>query len=200
MNDPVDWQAINRRLAASEETIRNNLEPCGEDVARILRSRAEDLAREPKSEEKVRFLDTIEFQLAWERYAIESRHVREVHALENLTPLPCTPDFVLGIANVRGEMIAVIDIKKFFGLPEKGLGDLDKLIVLESAGMGFGILADAVLGVRQIPVAEIQPPLPTFTGVRLDYLHGVVSGKTVVLDAQKLMDDDGIIVREAVDG
>ena len=138
----------------------------------------------------------MEFLLAYETYAIESRCVREVYPLQNLTPLPCTPAFVLGIVNVRGEMLSVLDIKKFFGLPEKGLTDLNKLIVLDSGAMRFGILADAIVGVRHIPLAEIQPSLPTLTGIREEYLKGVTAGRIVILDAEKLIADEKIVVQE----
>lgn len=50
-----------------------------------------------------------------------SEYVREIYPLKEFTPIPCTPPFVLGIINVRGQILSVIDIKKFFDLPEKGL-------------------------------------------------------------------------------
>ena len=106
----------------------------------------------------------------------------------------------LGIVNVRGEILSVIDLKKFFELPEKGLTDLDKVIVLEAENMRFGILADAVPGVRRVPVGEIQPSLPTLTGVREAYLKGVTVERMVILDADKLLADERIIVLEQVDG
>ena len=66
-------------------------------------------------------LEVLEFALAQERYAVETRHVREVLALRQLTPLPCTPSFVLGIVNVRGHMVPVLDLKEFLGLPQGGI-------------------------------------------------------------------------------
>lgn len=172
-----------------------------EETKRILKARAEALAREPAQVRAAgEHIEVVEFVLAYERYAVETRYVREVHPLENLTPLPCTPAFVLGIVNVRGEILSVIDLKKFFELPEKGLTDLDKVIVLELENMRFGILADAVSGVRLVPVDEIQPTLPTLTGVREAYLKGVTAERMVILDADKLLGDERIIVLEQVDG
>ena len=171
------------------------------ETKRILKARAEALAREPAQARAAgEHIEVVEFVLAYERYAVETRYVREVHPLENLTPLPCTPAFVLGIVNVRGEILSVIDLKKFFELPEKGLTDLDKVIVLELENMRFGILADAVPGVRLVPVDEIQPTLPTLTAVREAYLKGVTAERMVILDADKLLRDERIIVLEQVDG
>ena len=105
---------------------------------------------------------------------------------------------MLVIVNVRGEILSVIDLRKFFDLPEKGLTDLNKVIVLESGHMVFGILADAVIGARRIRLAGIQPSLPTLTGVREAYLKGVTPERTVILDAEKLLADEKILVQEQV--
>src|SRR5687768_2140813 len=90
------------------------------DAKQILRARAQALARParhvPLAEAS---LEVLEFRLAQERYALETRYVREVYPLKDLTRLPCTPPFVLGIVNVRGRITPVIDIKKFFDLPDE---------------------------------------------------------------------------------
>lgn len=199
-NKAVDWGEVTQRLEAARSAIERSWMPTTEDTQRILKERARALAREPSDERMAERIEVVEFLLAHETYAIESRYVREVYPLENLTPLPGTPAFVLGIVNVRGEMLSVIDIKKFFDLPEKGLTDLNKLIVLDAGAMRFGILADAIVGVRQISVADIQPSLPTLTGIREDYLRGVTAARIVVLDAEKLIADKKIIVQEQARG
>jgi purine-binding chemotaxis protein CheW len=196
----IDWPEMRRRLEAADAAAGRAWMPDREETARILKARAQMLAQQPPGEDASERIEVVEFLLAYETYAIESRYVREVYPLENLTPLPGTPAFVLGIVNVRGEMLSVIDIKKFFDLPEKGLTDLNRLIVLDSGSMCLGILADAIAGMRQIRLAEIQPSLPTLTGIRQDYLRGVTAERTVVLDAEKLVADRKIIVQEQATG
>jgi len=197
----IDWREIERRMGAMRVAIEHAWTPAPEEAKRILKARAQALAREPEPAEAAdAHIEIVEFILAYERYAVETHYVREVYPLENLTPLPCTPGFVLGIVNVRGEILSVIDIKKFFDLPEKGLTDLNKVIVLQAGNMLFGILADAIVGVRHIPLTDIQPSLPTLTGVREEYLKGVTPERLVVLDAEKLLTDEGIVVQEQVAG
>ena len=197
----LNWREVQRRLEAARAAMERGWAPDAEEAKRILKARARALAREPaKDEADDDYIEVVEFVLAYEQYAVETRHVREIHPLEHLTPLPCTPAFVLGIVNVRGEILSVIDLRKFFDLPEKGLTDLNKVIVLESGHMVFGILADAVIGAKRVRVAGIQPSLPTLTGVREAYLKGVTSERTVVLAAGKLLADETIIVREQVEG
>ena len=197
---PIDWIEVRQRLDAARAAVERVWAPDPEEVKRILKVRAQALAREPEKAQAADALEIVEFLLAHETYAVESRHVREVYPLENLTPLPCTPAFVLGIVNLRGEILSVIDIRKFFDLPEKGLTDLNKVIVLQSDDMLFGILADAIVGVRAVPLSEIQPSLPTLKGIREKYLKGVTRERTVVLDAGKLLADEKIIVQEQVEG
>lgn len=92
--------------------------------------------------------------------------MREVYPIKELTPLPCTPSFVLGIINVRGQILTVIDLRRFFDLPIKGLTDLNKVIVIEHHEGELGVLADAILGVRSLCSSEIRPAPSTLTGVR----------------------------------
>jgi purine-binding chemotaxis protein CheW len=196
---PVDWHEVRRRMEKAHGAIEHASTPSSTETQRVLMARAQALGRVPEAAKTAgEYIDVVEFVLAHERYAIESHYVREVAPLENLTPLPCTPAFVLGIVNLRGEILSVIDIKKFFELPEQGLTDLNKIIVLQSEGMLFGILADAIAGVRRIPAAAIQPSLPTLTGIREEYLRGVTPERLVVLDAERLLTDENIVVLEQV--
>ena len=141
-------------------------------------------------------LELVEFLLAYERYALELPYVREVYPLKELTLLPDTPAFLAGIINVRGQIVSIVDLKKFFDLPEKGLTDLNKVIIVNDGPMEFGLLVDAVTGVRRIPLLEMQPPLPTLTGIHQEYLRGVTSQHLVILDAAKILADSRIIVHE----
>lgn len=173
--------------------------PGADETKRLLHKRALALAAAPATTQLLAHsIEVLEFSLAHERYAVETCHVREVHPLESLTPLPCTPTFVLGIVNLRGEIVSVLDLRKFFELAQTGLPDLNKVIVIESRDMMFGILADAILGVRRIAPTEIQPALPTLTGIREKYLKGITVERTVVLDGEKLLGDNSIVVQEQV--
>jgi purine-binding chemotaxis protein CheW len=193
----VDWAEIHRRLQASRAGIERRLNPGPDERRKILRERAKLLGREfedrgPAADS----LEVVEFVLASERYGVESAFVREIYPLKDYTPLPCTPPFVLGVINVRGQILSVIDIKRFFDLPDKGLTDLNKVVILETRRMELGVLADAVLGVRSVTLGDLQPSLPTLTGIRVQYLRGVTSDSMVVLDAEALLSDSSIIVDE----
>lgn len=170
------------------------------DPSEILRARARALARPIEAPAPAdEWLDVLEFRLAHERYALEIRSVREVYPLKDLTRLPCVPAFVVGIVNVRGRILPVLDLKKFFDLPEQGLTDLHRIIVLEGHDLQLGLLADATMGVRSIAAASLQSSLPTLTGIRSEYLKGVTADHLVVLDAARLLAGPKILVNEDVE-
>lgn len=190
----IDWHDLRRRLAEARTALAREL-TVGEQQ-QILQTRALALARPPEEEAAAGQCEVLEFRLAYETYGLEMAYVRETFPLTELTPLPGTPSFVLGLTNVRGQILSVIDLKKFFGLPEKGLTDLNKIIIVHDGDMEFGVLADEILGVRPIQRDQIQPALPTMTGVREEYLLGVSRARTVILDGRKLATARSIIVND----
>lgn len=194
----VDWEEVHRRLEAARVKVGGGFSPGPGERREILSARAKALAAEPARDEDGEKIEIVEFLLAYERYAVETSYVREVYPLKDLTPVPCTPSYVLGIINVRGQILSIIDLKKFFDLPEKGLGELNKVIILRSDNMEFGILADTIVGVRALPLAGLQAAIPTLTGVREEYLKGITRDRMVVLDAGKILADKRIIVDEQV--
>lgn len=195
----INWDEVRSRIDTLQKYLEHNFEIPEENRKEILRSRAKVLSQEPKKEyQDQESIEILEFTLAYEQYGVESTFIQEVYPLKTLTHLPCTPPFVLGIINVRGRILSVIDIKKFFDLPERGLTDLNKVIILHSASMYFGILADSITGIREIPLTMLQPTLPTLKGIREEYLKGITEKRTIILDAQKLLSDKNIIVNEEV--
>jgi len=194
----VNWDEVHRRMEAAQEALEKGWSPDEAEQQRILKTRAKALAEEPEGKEPGERVEIVEFLLSQERYGVESRYVREVFPLKEYTPVPCTPPFVLGVINVRGEILSIIDVRKFFDLPGQGLGDLNKVIILSSGDMEFGILADAVAGVRTMAVEALQPPFSTFTGLRREYLRGVAPDGIAVLDAGEMLSDKRIIVNEFV--
>ena len=169
-----------------------------EEKMRILRDRAVKLAREEHAVSLSEEIEVCEFMLDREKYGIESRYIREVYPLKRFTQVPCTPSHVVGVINVRGQILSIIDIGRFFDLQRKGLSDLNKVIILHSPGMEFGILADEIIGVTRRPVDQLESSLPTLNDIRADYLKGVTRDRLIILDAAKILTDEKLIVNEEV--
>lgn len=187
---PLDWKAAHRRLGSGQESPERPPVPSGKDKAQVLKARAAALARRPAKPGDGASLEVATFLLGGETYGLELQWVREIFPLRELTRLPWAPPFMAGIVNLRGTILPVIDVKKLFGLPEKGLSDLNKVLVIQSGEMEVGILADQILSARAVPLNELQPSLPTLTGVRKDYLRGVTRQRLIVLDAASILNSN----------
>jgi purine-binding chemotaxis protein CheW len=171
-----------------------------QEKRRILKSRAVALAKEAGDGKQAgECIETVEFLLACEHYAIESRHVREVFSLRDLTPLPCTPPYILGMTNLRGQILSIFDLKRFFEISAKGLTQFNKVLLVQTDEMEIGILADEILGMKTVPLEDIHPPPATFAGVHAEYVRGVTRNRLVVLDIGKMLADKRIVVHEEVD-
>lgn len=193
----IDWERIKERLRKAGEAISG--EAARRDPAETLQKRARELAVPLKhAGEDAQSVQAVVFTLGAERFAIESLYMTEVALSGEIVPVPCTPAFVLGMVRLRGEVVSVIDLRKFFELPEKGLSDMNRLLVLSSGEMTFGVLADTVEGVEEIRVEELKK-LPTLSGVRDEYLAGVSARGITVLDGGKLLADTSIIINETAD-
>ncbi|MEI7671114.1 MAG: chemotaxis protein CheW [Deltaproteobacteria bacterium] len=168
-----------------------------EEKRAIFRERARKLARPVDKAGSDNDLEVVEFLLSGERYGLEAGHIREVYPFGDITHVPCTPPFVLGVINVRGQILSVIDIRKFFDMPETGVAH-NKVIILHSDVMEFGIIADEISGIRRVKTEDLQPSLPTLTGLRADYMKGVTGDRMIVLSAERLLSDARMIVNEEV--
>ncbi|HAU1652450.1 chemotaxis protein CheW [Legionella pneumophila] len=193
-----DWQTIYKRLQENQKTLEQGWRLSSEKTAQILKRRAQILAEEPQFlEEATETIPVMQFELGDEIYAIELSYIDEVCLIKEITPLPGTPAYVVGIMNVHGKIMSVLDIKTFFEIPKKELTNLSQVIILRSDLMEFGILADRLIGLRVIAVNSIQPAPPSFTGVRKEYLKGVTTEQMVILDANRILTDPTIIVNES---
>jgi purine-binding chemotaxis protein CheW len=170
------------------------------ETRKILEERARELSETPQKEEQAEdYIEIVEFVLSYEKYAIESSFISEVYPMHEFTTIPGVPPFVLGIINLRGNLLSVIDIRRFFDLPVKGISNLNRVVVIRTPRMEIGILADFILGVRNIPKRRIQQNLPTLTGIRASYLKGVTEDRLVILNIEKILSDERIVVHQTVE-
>ena len=154
--------------------------PCGsESTARlhtrkVLRSRAQALAREVGAKAQLgEQIEYLEFQAASGKFGIQTIYVQEVCVMKDYTVLPGVPPFILGIMNLRGRILSVLDLKILFDLPCEGLTYHNKAVVIQFGSMNLALLGDEILGVRTLPWNRLQPALPTMTGFRAEYARGL---------------------------
>jgi len=183
-----------------QEAVEPRKNGAGADPVReILRRRARELAKAPDAEMGgTRLMEILEFSLGPERYAFETSFVREVFPLTEITPLPGVPPYILGVVNVRGRILSVMDIRRLLDFANVGLTNLNKAIILHNGDMELAVLADEVAGVYAIDGDEGQRALATLSGRREEYLKGVTQDRVVVLDAEKLLASEDLLVRSGL--
>lgn len=165
------------------------------DMTEILEERARLLARPlapPRAEEAT--IEVIGFDLAGERYALDADVVREVLPFTDFTALPGVPPHVIGITNLRGEILVVFDLRILFDLPGRGLTDRTRLIVCGAEGPEFGIVADATRDVSALPLSALQAEATLRGAERQPCVRGITRDAVIVLDGAALLRDRRLFV------
>ncbi|MCK9632621.1 MAG: chemotaxis protein CheW [Methanoregula sp.] len=161
----------------------------------LLDERAKKIAQPEEGLSETEIIEILKFRLAYREYAIEMQHIREVILTGEITPVPGTPEYISGICVVRGEIISLVDLRVLLAIPEKGLTDLNRVIVLTDHKLSFGILADHITGIGTIELDRIEPTDPG-AAVRSDYVKGVAGGSLIVLDTAAIFADPKMIIED----
>ncbi|CAH6782953.1 Positive regulator of CheA protein activity (CheW) [Vibrio chagasii] len=138
-------------------------------------------------------LQWVTFQLEEETYGINVMQVREVLRYSEIAPVPGAPDYVLGIINLRGNVVTVIDTRSRFGLMQGEITDNTRIIVIESERQVIGILVDSVAEVVYLRSSEIDTTPSVGTDESAKFIQGVSNrdGKLLILvDLNKLLSED----------
>ena len=101
-------------------------------------------------------LQWVTFRLENETYGINVMQVQEVLRYSEIAPVPGAPPYVLGIINLRGNVVTVIDTRLRFGLPTADTTDQTRIVIIEAEGQVVGILVDAVAEVVYLRQSEIE--------------------------------------------
>ena len=177
----------------------NNFEINQEQEKLILKQRTLTFAKPQLSDQShVDAIRTVVLSFEQEKYGIEVDYVREIFPLGQLTDIPCTPDFISGIINVRGNIISIIDLRKFFGIPCKGITDLKKVVIISHHNFEMGILAAEVSDVMSIQKDQLFPGHTFFTNIDSDYIKGITKEMLVLLDIKNLINDKKLIIDDEI--
>jgi len=166
-------------------------------VHAILEERAAKMLPPGPGSQGTEMTEVLRFQLAYRQYAIEMKFVREVILTGEITPVPGTPEFISGICAARGQIISLVDLRPLLKIPEIGLTDLNRVIVITNGKITFGILADNISGTGSVSFDQVVPPGSTKLPCNHHYLKGILDQNIFVLDAKKILEDPEIIVDDA---
>lgn len=136
-------------------------------------------------------VDYLAFVIGEETFAMPTAVAQEVLRLPNRIPVPNMPEHILGVFNLRGEIIAITDLRPIFGLPGRGIPDAGKLIVATAAGIETAIVTERVVGTISVALDDIEAfPEGLGGGIPRDAVSGQIAAGgevTVLLDMEKLL-------------
>ncbi len=115
----------------------------------------------------------VTFHLDAEKYGINVMQVREVLKVSEIAPVPGAPDFVLGIINLRGNVVTVIDTRQRFGLQPRDADDATRIVIIEEGEQVVGMVVDSVAEVMNIPANEIEVAPNVGNDESAKFIHGV---------------------------
>lgn len=140
-------------------------------------------------------LQWVTYQLEGEVYGINVMQVQEVLRITEIAPVPGAPSYVLGIINLRGSVVTVIDTRSRFGLMPKESDDLSRIIIVEVNGNVIGMLVDSVAEVVYLHQSEIDtaPSVSADDGSR--FIQGVCSRENyllIIVDVDKFLSEEEV--------
>lgn len=115
----------------------------------------------------------VTFMLGDETYAVNASFVNEVLRYTEITPVPGAPDFVLGIINLRGDVLTVIDTREVFGLSSHEVTSQSRIVVVELEDYAVGVLVDRVAAVVDLQEGSIEPSPNTGNDSAARFIQGV---------------------------
>ncbi len=135
----------------------------------------------------------VTFRLDDEIYGINVMLVQEVLRVTDIAPVPGAPNYVIGIINLRGNVVTVIDTRMRFGLPPKEMDDATRIVIIEAENQTVGIVVDSVSEVVDVYSNEIETAPNVGNDETARYIEGVVSRDEellILVDLNKLLSDD----------
>ena len=128
-------------------------------ASEVLRRRAESLSHESESEEASDTIGILLFRQSEEWYSVRVEDVREIYQEYVITPVPCVPDFILGVVNIRGEILSITDIAKLMQLGEVDSDDeIPPAIVVQNDDCATAMVVDEIGDI--VDISTCWPPAP----------------------------------------
>lgn len=138
-------------------------------------------------------LQWVTFKLQEETYGINVMQVQEVLRYTEIAPVPGSPDYVIGIINLRGNVVTVIDTRTRFGLEPAELTDNSRIVIIEAEKQVIGILVDSVAEVVYLKQSDIDVAPNVGTDESARFIQGVTNREDellILVDLNKLLSDE----------
>ncbi len=140
-------------------------------------------------------LEIIAFKLHDQEFCVRTTTIREIRGWSPATPIPHSPYDVVGVMNLRGVVIPIIDLALKLGMPSSAPTERSAIVVAEVHGMALGLVVDRVSDILTVPVSLLQP-LPSLNGsVSTAYSDGIIaqpSGMICFLNLERMFEEGSL--------
>lgn len=140
------------------------------------------------------------FTLKKQDYGVPISRVREINRVVEITPVPETPSYVVGVINLRGKVIPVMDLRLRFNMQAMEYTRETCIIVIENERGQVGMIVDSVKEVVELSEGDIEPPPPLGEKSKLNFVMGM--GKTeekviILVDIEKVVSDEAFVTDDS---
>lgn len=166
-----------------------------ESLQDILNRRAESLAAEQQETAAEDVVSLLLFALNDEWYAVPIESVREIYNEYLVTPVPCVPQFILGVINIRGEIVSVTDVKQLLRLPPAEARQNLPVIVVGNDTCGTALVVDEIGDIIDVPTSGLEAPIATLDKSQAAFVAGSVyiEGRLIgLLDLEAVLTPLGV--------
>lgn len=182
----------------TQKVLARDLLPRDPAVVDILRKRALALAQTSETAGQEQTGQFLRFRLGpSEWYGIPYDYLEEIIHAGNITRVPCTPAFVAGVVNRRGELLPVLDPQQFFRTQSVERDEQARIIVVRSHETKVGLLADSVEGNEKYDAAALAAPIVSDGVSNIDYVQGIYEGKVTMLNIAALLADPALTINQS---
>jgi chemotaxis signal transduction protein len=188
----IDWQKVHGRLQASNQALKEALEPSAASIMAVQKRRAAYLAARNRVKDGGKTLSVLIFHVCAERFAVELAALSEITGATTCTPLPGLMDRLLGLANLRGEIRPVLDTAALLGVPRAGAANrtAGAVMFLRNGAREIGLSADHVEGIAHMMPDMFRPP-PDEAAMPRRFIKGLTNEALALIDVAGLLAGTG---------
>ncbi len=147
-------------------------------------------------------IQIVSFRIANEEFGIDIIKVQEIIRMVDITRVPNTPNYVIGVINLRGKVIPIIDMRRRLNLLETPYTKDTRIVVIEEDRKVVGFIVDSVSEVLRISKNITEPPPPMVSGISSDFINSIakLEGRLLILlDLEKVLMSDEVEEKESVE-
>ena len=164
----------------------------------LLQLRAQRVAAPLQEKDKAGHLTALVAIMRGEKYALPIDAITVVYQNVDIIPVPCVPDFVAGIANVRGHLVSVLDLAAFLGLDSYDHTGGATLVVARAGDASIGFVVEAIGEVIELPMSQINFVSANMNLDQADSIQGIFPDGSVLLNMKAVLEDPRLVIDESI--